>query len=268
MAAVTAKTAPRNSTAHWQAARPRASPASVHRPQGARASMARASSSRPRAPICCDSERQQAARRLRRPVVRQCRLWPQGAGRRSRYKQMMELPYYNTFFKTTTPPAVELSKMLARHRRPKQLNHVFYGLSGSDANDTIARMVRHYWNLHGQEDARRPSSAARTAITAAPWRRRRLGGMNDMHELGRPAAAGLRAHHAALLVRPRAATCRRRSSASRRRARSRTRSSSSGADNVRGLHRRADPGRRRRDHSAGRPTGRRSSASAGSTTCC
>src|SRR6478609_9177503 len=29
------------------------------------------------------------------------------------YDQMLELPYYNTFFKTTTPPAVELAKVLA-----------------------------------------------------------------------------------------------------------------------------------------------------------
>ena len=57
------------------------------------------------------------------------------------YEQMLELPYYNTFFKTSTPPAAELSKLLI-DLTPKQLNHVFYGQSGSDANDTIVRMVR------------------------------------------------------------------------------------------------------------------------------
>jgi len=29
------------------------------------------------------------------------------------YRQMLDLPYYNTFFKTATPPAVELAKKLA-----------------------------------------------------------------------------------------------------------------------------------------------------------
>ena len=71
---------------------------------------------------------------------------------------MLELPYYNTFFKTTTPPAVELSQMLA-DLTPPALNHVFYGSSGSDANDTIARIVRQYWNMEGktaEEDHHRP----------------------------------------------------------------------------------------------------------------
>ena len=48
------------------------------------------------------------------------------------YNQMLELPYYNTFFKTTTPPAAELSQILSS-MAPKSLNHVFYGSSGSDA---------------------------------------------------------------------------------------------------------------------------------------
>ena len=29
------------------------------------------------------------------------------------YKQMQELPYYNSFFKTATPPSIELAKGLA-----------------------------------------------------------------------------------------------------------------------------------------------------------
>lgn len=37
-----------------------------------------------------------------------------GYGRRElAYRQMLELPYYNTFFKTTTPPAALLSAKLA-----------------------------------------------------------------------------------------------------------------------------------------------------------
>ena len=39
---------------------------------------------------------------------------------------MLELPYYNTFFKTSTPPAVELTQILAE-MTPGNLNHVFYG---------------------------------------------------------------------------------------------------------------------------------------------
>ena len=42
------------------------------------------------------------------------------------YKQMLELPYYNTFFKTTHPAVVLLSRKLAEIA-PDNLNQVFYG---------------------------------------------------------------------------------------------------------------------------------------------
>ena len=65
-------------------------------------------------------------------------------------KQMQELPYYNTFFQTSTQPATELSAKLAEVT-PEGLNHVFYANSGSEANDTIAKMVRWYWNTKGRK---------------------------------------------------------------------------------------------------------------------
>ena len=40
------------------------------------------------------------------------------------YQQMLELPFYNTFFKTTHPPVIELSTLLAE-LTPPQFNHVF-----------------------------------------------------------------------------------------------------------------------------------------------
>lgn len=97
------------------------------------------------------------------------------------YDQLLELPYYNTFFKTTHPPVAELSKLLVE-MTPKQFNHVFYGLSGSDANDTIVRMVRTYWNLKKQPKKKTIISRwngyhGSTMVAAS------LGGMNYMHEL-------------------------------------------------------------------------------------
>ena len=64
-------------------------------------------------------------------------------------RAMQELPYYNTFFKTATPSSIELADRLVSIT-PEGLNHVFYGLSGSDANDTLVRLIRHYWNLAGK----------------------------------------------------------------------------------------------------------------------
>ena len=97
------------------------------------------------------------------------------------YSQMLELPYYNTFFKTTTPPAAELSQILSS-MAPKSLNHVFYGSSGSDANDSIGRMVRWYWNALGKKSkktiiARENAYHGSTAVSAS------MGGMGYMHEM-------------------------------------------------------------------------------------
>ncbi|WP_308389431.1 aminotransferase class III-fold pyridoxal phosphate-dependent enzyme [Acidithiobacillus sp. AMEEHan] len=63
--------------------------------------------------------------------------------------QMQTLPYYNTFFKTATVPSIKLAERLV-DLTPAGLNHVFFANSGSEANDTIARMVRYYWELEGQ----------------------------------------------------------------------------------------------------------------------
>ena len=76
-----------------------------------------------------------------------------GYGRReladAAHAQMMELPFYNTFFQTSHPPVIALSKKLAE-LAPGNLNHVFYALGGSDANDTNIRAVREYWTRKGK----------------------------------------------------------------------------------------------------------------------
>ena len=58
-------------------------------------------------------------------------------------QQMQELPFYNNFFKTTHPPAVKLAEMLCR-LAPEHVNRVFFTGSGSEANDTVLRMIRRY----------------------------------------------------------------------------------------------------------------------------
>lgn len=65
------------------------------------------------------------------------------------YAQMRELAYYNTFFKTASPPGIALSEKLAQ-LAPGALNHAFFANSGSEANDTIVRLVWHYWDLVGR----------------------------------------------------------------------------------------------------------------------
>ncbi len=97
-------------------------------------------------------------------------------------RQMRELPYYNTFFQTTHVPVIALSAKLAE-LVPGDLNHVFYSSSGSEANDTNIRLVRHYWAAKGKSDKKviisRKNSYHGSTVAAAS-----LGGMSAMHAQG------------------------------------------------------------------------------------
>ncbi len=97
------------------------------------------------------------------------------------HRQMLELPYYNTFFKTSTPPAVELSQVLA-DMAPAGLTHVFYGCSGSDANDTIVRMIRQFWNLQGKP-AKKTIISRDNGYHGSTMVSASIGGMTYMHAL-------------------------------------------------------------------------------------
>ncbi len=98
------------------------------------------------------------------------------------HAQMRELPYYNAFFQTAHPPAIELASRLAR-LAPKDLNHVFFTGSGSEANDTVVRTARLYWALLGQEE--KSVIISRTnAYHGSTMAGASLGGMKFMHEQG------------------------------------------------------------------------------------
>ena len=98
------------------------------------------------------------------------------------HRQLLELPYYNNFFKTSAPPAIELSGLLAEITAP-HLNHVFFTNSGSEANDTVFRLVRRYWDLAGKPGKEvfisREHAYHGSTVAAAS-----LGGMKPMHEQG------------------------------------------------------------------------------------
>ncbi|CAN7355133.1 aspartate aminotransferase family protein [Pseudomonas sp. LjRoot71] len=97
-------------------------------------------------------------------------------------KQMQELPYYNMFFQTATPPALELAKAISE-LTPAGMNHVFFTGSGSEGNDTMLRMVRHYWAVKGQPNKKviisRLNGYHGSTVAGAS-----LGGMTYMHEQG------------------------------------------------------------------------------------
>jgi putrescine aminotransferase len=97
-------------------------------------------------------------------------------------KQMRELPFYNTFFMTAHPPVLELAKAIAE-LAPAGMNHVFFTGSGSEGNDTMLRMVRHYWAIKGQPN-KKVIIARENAYHGSTVAGASLGGMKGMHEQG------------------------------------------------------------------------------------
>ena len=120
-----------------------------------------------------------------------------GYGRRelaeAAYGQLLELPYYNNFFKTSPPTAIELAGLLAEITAP-HLNRVFFTNSGSEANDTVFRLVRRYWDLAGKPGKEvfisRDLAYHGSTVAAAS-----LGGQRPMHEQGHLPIPGI--HHIA-----------------------------------------------------------------------
>ena len=96
--------------------------------------------------------------------------------------QMRQLPFYNTFFQTAHPPVLELAHAIAQ-LAPAGMNHVFFTGSGSEGNDTMLRLVRHYWACKGQPNKKiiigRENGYHGSTVAGAS-----LGGMKFMHEQG------------------------------------------------------------------------------------
>jgi L-2,4-diaminobutyrate transaminase len=64
-------------------------------------------------------------------------------------KQAHRLAYYHTYVGHTTDELATLSDRLIK-MAPGNMSKVFYGMSGSDANETQAKLVWYYNNLRGQ----------------------------------------------------------------------------------------------------------------------
>jgi len=96
--------------------------------------------------------------------------------------QMRTLAYYNSFFQCTTEPTVRLAAELAE-LAPGDINHAFFSNSGSEANDTILRLVRHFWAVQDQPGKNifigRHDGYHGTTMAGAS-----LGGMRGMHKQG------------------------------------------------------------------------------------
>jgi L-2,4-diaminobutyrate transaminase len=75
-------------------------------------------------------------------------------------RQAYQLAYYHTYAAHTTEELAVLSDRLVR-MAPGNASKVFYGMSGSDANETQAKLVWYYHNLRGQPRKKKIISRAR-----------------------------------------------------------------------------------------------------------
>jgi putrescine aminotransferase len=70
---------------------------------------------------------------------------------RAAAEQMAKLPYATGYFHFGSEPAIKLAGRLAE-LAPGDLNHVFFTLGGSDAIDTVSRLIRYYFNVTGRPE--------------------------------------------------------------------------------------------------------------------
>ena len=93
------------------------------------------------------------------------------------YAQMQELPYYHGFAHATTPPVIELAERLVE-MAPPSISKVFFTNSGSEANDSLIKMVWYYNNALGRPEKKKIISRrqgyhgvtiAASSLTALPY---------------------------------------------------------------------------------------------------
>jgi putrescine aminotransferase len=97
-------------------------------------------------------------------------------------RQMQELPYYSSFFNSTTPTAVELANKLSEISGGR-FERAYFANSGSEANDTVVWLTRRYWDLMGKP-RKKTFIARRNAYHGSTMMAASLGNWGKMHEQG------------------------------------------------------------------------------------
>ncbi|OWJ80437.1 aspartate aminotransferase family protein [Haematobacter genomosp. 1] len=69
-------------------------------------------------------------------------------------RQMTTLPYYHIFSSKSHEPAIDLAETLVK-MTPEHLTRVFYTNSGSEANDTVVKMIWYYNNVLGRPEKKK-----------------------------------------------------------------------------------------------------------------
>lgn len=69
-------------------------------------------------------------------------------------EQAHKLAYYHAYVGHASEPAIRLSRMIAE-RAPDGMNHTYFGLSGSDANETNIKLVWYVNNILGRPEKKK-----------------------------------------------------------------------------------------------------------------
>ncbi|MCB9948634.1 MAG: aspartate aminotransferase family protein [Rhodospirillaceae bacterium] len=76
------------------------------------------------------------------------------------YRQMQELAYYHAYVGHSSEPLIRLSDRITS-LAPEGMSRVYYGLSGSDANETQIKLVWYYNNILGRPQKKKIISRER-----------------------------------------------------------------------------------------------------------
>ena len=74
--------------------------------------------------------------------------------------QMRKLPYYHSFGHKSSPPVIDLAEKLKR-MAPAPMSKVFFANSGSEANDTLIKIIWYYNNARGKPEKKKLISRTR-----------------------------------------------------------------------------------------------------------
>jgi 4-aminobutyrate--pyruvate transaminase len=95
-------------------------------------------------------------------------------------EQMRKLPYYHSFSHKSHPAVIDLAERLVK-MAPNGLAKVFFTNSGSEANDTVVKLVWYYNNARGRPAKKKIISRLRAyhgttiasaSLTGLPWNHR------------------------------------------------------------------------------------------------
>ncbi|MDZ7713464.1 MAG: aminotransferase [Rhodovibrio sp.] len=70
------------------------------------------------------------------------------------YQQASQLAYYHAYAMHSNEPTIRLSDRLLRNA-PNNMQRIYYGMSGSDANETQAKLVWYYNNVRGKPEKKK-----------------------------------------------------------------------------------------------------------------